>query len=100
MVVIIEFNYMQYTENNIAVRYKDSSTDEWHCITIDIRTLGLLIENFGMIACEYNPYTSTRPNLDNGTTNIWAHVNYCGAPITIPCRQWSHDSTTVRAFLR
>ncbi len=48
--LLIEFQQdLNYGSNNI-LKYRNVDSDEWYYMYIDIETLNLLIENFGIVS--------------------------------------------------
>ena len=61
--------------NNNIIKYKNIDDDNWYYLYINIETLNLLINNFGII------YT----NCDNPSTSRTIDLKYCGADIKMIC---------------
>ena len=76
--LIIEFA-QNLTSELIAVRYKENVNDEWSVIDMDIKTLNLFVQNFGIIA-------QGSELLDSPQTGSEFTVNYCGCLVKIKCR--------------
>lgn len=73
--IILEFN-SNICYDKVHVRYRDChSRDEWYSMVIDIHTLFMLIQNFGMIGTKIPMNDQLLPHLP---------LLYHGAPITIP----------------
>ena len=74
-----EFNY----GNDNILKYRNVNECDWYYMYIDIETLNLLVENFGIIS------TVQIPNIyrciDNPTTGKEINLNYCGANIKMTC---------------
>lgn len=67
--LIIEFSpNIKYGSN--LLKYRNIDDNKWYTIHIDIETLSLLLENFGIISNEYQKKVI---------------VNYCGSKIEMYC---------------
>jgi hypothetical protein len=97
--IIIEYDMIQCAADNIILRYRDDVPwSEWSRLTVDMRTLGLLLKYWGLFGCVYMP--GKRPNLDNGTCNNSVPMQYCGAEMSLPCGAGTINLTpaAARAF--
>lgn len=72
-----------YSKNDIYERKIDYS-GEWYYMYIDIETLNLLVQNFGIISTTRRPTGFT--NCDNPSTGTEVHLKYCGANINLVCK--------------
>lgn len=80
--LFVEFPINLEHGSNI-LKYRDIEKDSWYYLYIDVETLNLLIENFGVISTHTIP--TIRTNADNPTTSKYVHVKYCNADITMYC---------------
>jgi hypothetical protein len=89
--ILIDFNYNITNESEILIKYRNFNEDVWYNMLIDIKTLSVLINNFG-IACVnylYNLYNK-EINLDIGRNLDNCDVNYCGYKLTLYLRNYNH----------
>ena len=70
--------------NNSIVKHEDQiENPEWCQMIMDLETLNMLIQNFGMQSIYKIP--EQRGNCDNGTLSREVRVRYCGAEIKMIC---------------
>jgi hypothetical protein len=80
--IFIEFPE-NLTTTNFIVRYRNVLEEDWYYIWIDIETLNILIQNFGIISTLIIP--SKPICIDNPTTSKTICIKYCGANIKLIC---------------
>lgn len=68
----------------IVLKYRNVDGTEWYYMQIDIETLALLVENFGVISTVRVPTKSII--IDTPLTGEEISVSYCGANIKFYCR--------------
>jgi hypothetical protein len=74
--------YIDSGDKNI-IRYRNVESEEWFYMYMDIETIHLLVENYGIISTIQVP---TRYRCcDNPTTGKNIILNYCGANIELHC---------------
>ena len=85
--LLLEFNPKILNGDKIIVRYKTVNSNEWVFLYLDIETLNLLLNNFGIIGCvtEINNRC-----IDNQRTGKTIELSYCGAQIHMFCGNNSH----------
>jgi hypothetical protein len=91
--LFIEFPIDLDCGNNI-IKYRDVSDESWYYIYMDLETLNLLIQNYGIISTYKIPTRFT--NADNPTTSTIVKIKYCGAAIELYC----HDNTSPHLALK
>ena len=74
--------YIEYGDKNI-VKYRDVESEEWFYIYMDIETINLLVQNYGIIATVQVP--TIYRSCDNPTTGNYFKLNYCGAELELYC---------------
>lgn len=80
--LFIEFQTNLNSDLNI-LKYRDIENDSWYYLYIDIKTLNLLVTNYGIISTYKIPTKNT--NCDNPTTSKIINLEYCGANIKLYC---------------
>lgn len=73
---------LQYGDN--IVRYREVESSDWYYLHMDIETLNLLIQNYGLISTVRTPTGFT--NCDNPTTGAEICVKYAGVDIVMVCK--------------
>jgi len=80
--LLIEFDPNLNQDFNL-LKYRNTEDDNWYYLYIDMETLHLLIQNYGIISTLKIP---TEPiHLDNPITGKKININFCGAPIEFYC---------------
>lgn len=80
--IFIEFSVNLHSGLNL-LKYRNIDDDIWYYMYIDIETLNLLVQNFGVISTWRNPTSFT--NCDNETTSKIVKLKYCNASIELFC---------------
>ena len=73
-----------FSQGENIIKYKDVDDLDWYYLHIDIETLNLLINNFGILSTRRIP--TKKIILDNATTGRECMLNYCGAKISLQCK--------------
>lgn len=73
-----EFNY----GTNI-LKYRNIDDDSWYYMYIDLETLNLLVQNYGVYGTIQYPTISR--NIDNPSSGKDIKINYCGTEINLHC---------------
>lgn len=74
-----EFNY----GNDNILKYRNVNDNDWYYMYIDIETLNLLVENFGIVSATQIP--TIYRCIDNPSTGKEINFKYCGANIKLKC---------------
>ena len=81
--LLIEFSCNLTTDGLNLLKYRHVDCADWYYLYIDIETLNLLLQNFGIMSTLKIP---TQPvNIDNLSTGELIRVKYCDAPILLYC---------------
>ena len=65
------------------LKYRNIDNDDWYYLYIDIETLNLLVNNFGIISTYKEPTKFT--NCDNPSTSKNIKLKYCDVNIELKC---------------
>lgn len=74
----------KWNNNMNIIKYRNISDDKWYYMYIDIETLNILLQKFGIISVVRNPTGFT--NADKPTTGNEIKIKYCGAYINLFCK--------------
>ena len=80
--LLVEFE-KNINENLFIIRYKNINTEEWYFLYIDIETLNLLLQNFGIISMLKIP--TLLCSADNPMTGPKITIKYFKAEINMNC---------------
>lgn len=81
--LLIEFEE-NITQGLNIVKYRNVEDDTWYYLYIDVETLHLLIQNFGIVSTKKMP-AQTTVCIDNPSTCKHIAMTFCNAPINIYC---------------
>lgn len=83
--LLVEFDVNLNFENGVCrLNYKEVNEENWHYLYVDIETLNLLLQNYGIIS---TIRTLGQPiSIDNYTTSSQIIVKYCGCEVNMFCR--------------
>jgi hypothetical protein len=82
----------EWKHNVNIIKYRNIHEDDWYYMYIDIETLNLLIQNFGIISTVRKPTGLT--NCDNLSTGNKIKIKYCGANIELFCKNKTDFKTS------
>jgi len=80
--LLIEFQTNLSSGFNV-LKYRNVDDDNWYYLHIDVETLHLLLQQYGVISTHKIPTKHT--NCDNPTTSKTIKLKYCGAEIQMYC---------------
>jgi hypothetical protein len=80
-----------------GVKYRHVHDNTWQYLYIDIKTLDLLIKNFGIIATKRTSISNIM--IDSPITNTSIDIKYCGASIMLYCKNRDVSMSSSKALL-
>jgi hypothetical protein len=81
--LFIEFETELFFNENL-IKYRNVDNEDWYYMFLDIETLNLLLNNFGIISTIRIPTRKTCA--DNPSTGKEIKIKYCGANIKLYCK--------------
>ena len=83
--LFIEFPIELTHGNTNIVKYRNINDNSWYYMYMDVETLNLLVQNYGIVGTKRMPTGFT--NADNGTTSNVIKLSYSGAAIEFHCHE-------------
>jgi len=81
--LLIEFQTEINNGYDNILKYRNVNEYDWYYMYIDVESLNLLVENFGIVSTIQIP--TIYRCVDNPTTGKEINLNYCGANIKMNC---------------
>ena len=82
--LLVDIPYYLYSGETNIVKYRNTDDEDWYYMYMDIETINLLLQNYGIISTVQVP--GIYRCCDNPTTGKIVNLNYCGAKIILECR--------------